>query len=125
MRLISHNMLKCNVKSCTENNYPLKINYEKTKIVDTEFNKEFLENLITKLNWEGLAITVRSLNKDKEFPEKFSEELLQDEKFLYELHNILLQTHIIEGSIECPNCKRKYPIKNGIPNMILTDEEMN
>jgi len=30
----------------------------------------------------------------------------------------------MEGSLECSNCGRKYPIKNGIPNMILKDEEL-
>ena len=30
----------------------------------------------------------------------------------------------MEGVLMCPNCKRKYPIKNGIPNMILKEDEL-
>jgi len=68
-------MLKCNVKTCTENNYPLKINFTSTKIIDTEFNREFLEKLILKLNWKGLAKTVHELGI-KDFPEEYDEKLL-------------------------------------------------
>jgi len=30
----------------------------------------------------------------------------------------MLQIHIEEGSMTCPNCKHVYPISNGIPNMV-------
>jgi multifunctional methyltransferase subunit TRM112 len=58
-----------------------------------------------------------------------------DDEFLKNLHHILLevrlpptyksfivlrmlQIHIEEGSMTCPNCKHVYPISNGIPNMV-------
>ena len=47
----------------------------------------------------------------------------ENEKELRDLHKILLETEVIEGNLECPSCNRKYPIVNGIPNMILTEEE--
>ena len=34
-----------------------------------------------------------------------------------------LQIHIINGALVCPNCGRKYPIINGIPNMLLNENE--
>ena len=118
------NMLMCNVKSCTKNNYPLIIKVDESKIIDTEFNPEFIEKLIPKLDWPALYQTILTFGVDS-FPKEFKQEFVQDEEFLHELHNYLLQTHIIEGYLECPNCKRKYPIKNGIPNMILKDEEIS
>lgn len=40
MRLITHNLLKCNVKNLQANEgYPLKITAETTEIIHTEFNK--------------------------------------------------------------------------------------
>ena len=42
---------------------------------------------------------------------------------LKELHRIVMEIEVLEGTLECPNCKRKYPIVNGIPNMILSEEE--
>jgi multifunctional methyltransferase subunit TRM112 len=30
----------------------------------------------------------------------------------------------MEGALVCPNCARRYPIKNGIPNMLLNEDEV-
>lgn len=30
----------------------------------------------------------------------------------------ILQVHIEEGVMICPNCNHAYPISNGIPNMV-------
>jgi multifunctional methyltransferase subunit TRM112 len=37
MRLITHNMLKCNVKG-VENGYPLRIEVEKTEILPSDYD---------------------------------------------------------------------------------------
>ena len=34
------------------------------------------------------------------------------------------QMHIVEGSLVCPNCDRKYAISEGIPNMLLHEDEV-
>jgi multifunctional methyltransferase subunit TRM112 len=39
-------------------------------------------------------------------------------------HRRTLQIHIMEGALVCPNCARRYPIKNGIPNMLLNEDEV-
>lgn len=44
--------------------------------------------------------------------EGLSEELLQ------RLHHILLEIHVVEGAMVCPNCSHVFPIRNGIPNMV-------
>lgn len=40
------------------------------------------------------------------------------------LHFILFNLHVIEGSLVCPDTGRKFPIKDGIPNMILHEDEI-
>jgi uncharacterized protein YbaR (Trm112 family) len=40
------------------------------------------------------------------------------------MQRILYDTHIVEGCLVCPSCKREYPIVKGIPNMILEDSEI-
>jgi len=60
MRIISHNMLMCNVKGCNKNNYHLKIIVNESKIINTEYNKEFIQKIVTKLNWEALVVTVKA-----------------------------------------------------------------
>lgn len=39
MRLITHNLLRCNIRGLTEDQgYPLKIEVEKVEIIDAEYN---------------------------------------------------------------------------------------
>lgn len=56
-----------------------------------------------------------------------------DEAFLQALHHVLLQVrsgalmlqlHVVEGEMVCPNCSHTYPIRNGIPNMLLAEHEI-
>ena len=47
-----------------------------------------------------------------------------DESTLKSLHFILFNLHVLEGSLICPDTGRKFPIKDGIPNMILHEDEI-
>jgi multifunctional methyltransferase subunit TRM112 len=55
MRLLSHNLLMCNVKNCDKNNFPLGIYVEKSQIIECEFRVEALKKLIPKLAWPALV----------------------------------------------------------------------
>jgi multifunctional methyltransferase subunit TRM112 len=46
------------------------------------------------------------------------------EDLLKSLHIILFDLHVLEGHLICPGTGRKFPIRNGIPNMILHEDEM-
>lgn len=48
-----------------------------------------------------------------------TEELEQDEKMMSDLHTLLLETQIMEGSLVCGNCGHEYKIKEGIANFLL------
>ena len=34
------------------------------------------------------------------------------------------QVEVIEGALICPETGREFPINKGIPNMLLTDDEV-
>ena len=36
-----------------------------------------------------------------------------------------LQVEVIEGELVCPESGRKFPITNGIPNMLLLEHEVD
>jgi multifunctional methyltransferase subunit TRM112 len=39
------------------------------------------------------------------------------------LHRLLLELHVSEGNLECPDTGRLFPISSGIPNMLLNEDE--
>jgi multifunctional methyltransferase subunit TRM112 len=47
------------------------------------------------------------------------EELEADQKMMADLHTLLLETEITEGSLVCGNCGHEYKIKEGIANFLL------
>ena len=67
MRLLSHNLLMCNVKDCDKNNFPLSIYVEKSTIIESDFRREPLTKLIPKLDWPALYKTVQAVNYFKLF----------------------------------------------------------
>ncbi|KAJ1501660.1 hypothetical protein HMI55_003277 [Coelomomyces lativittatus] len=79
--------------------------------------------LLPKLDWEALKSTVQQLNLPHTLPVTFPEDASTNSAFLIMLHHILLEYHITSGSLVCPECKHVYPIREGIPNMLLTDNE--
>lgn len=55
MRILSHNMLMCNVKGCVSNNFPLIIRATQVENIESPFNPEFVINVLPKLDWPALV----------------------------------------------------------------------
>ncbi|KAI8927567.1 hypothetical protein BC831DRAFT_451928 [Entophlyctis helioformis] len=121
MRLVTHNMLQCHVKGCNTDNYPLAIQDAELETLEADFNPSFIERLIPKLHWPALVHTALSLGIDtlpEELPEEPSEDLLRA------IHKVALEVRVKEGKMVCQGCEHVYPIVNGIPNMLLQDNEV-
>ena len=56
--------------------------------------------------------------------ENLSKDDLKNSEILTYIHHILFEVLIEEGSLICKNCGKEYEIKNGIPNMVLNDDEV-
>jgi multifunctional methyltransferase subunit TRM112 len=56
--------------------------------------------------------------------EDMTDESLSDDSFLRKIHHLLFEVHVIEGYLICPQSGRKFPIKDGIPNMLLHEDEV-
>lgn len=52
------------------------------------------------------------------------EAIVADEEMLQELHHFLFELHVLEGQLVCPESGRRFPIKDGIPNMLLHEDEV-
>lgn len=91
---------------------------------ESDFNEAFIARLIPKLDWNALRSTSAALGIAN-LPEKVPDNFADDEGFLQSVHTLVMDIHIKEGALVCPNCSRKYPIKNSIPNMLLRDDEVS
>ena len=59
----------------------------------------------------------------KTLPPVLTESLVQDPAFLQALYHILMNVHLVKGMLTCPVTGREFPVTDGIPNMILEEEE--
>tara|TARA_B110000208_G_scaffold8083_1_gene10423 strand:- start:97 stop:411 length:315 start_codon:yes stop_codon:yes gene_type:complete len=60
MRLFTHNMLQCNAKGVTMG-YPLTIEATEVEALETEYNPDFVRNLVPKLDWAALLAAAATL----------------------------------------------------------------
>ncbi|KAF7981250.1 hypothetical protein HWV62_34627 [Athelia sp. TMB] len=121
VRLITHNLLACHVKGCTSNNFPLAFKDVQIELREAELNPDFLRGFLPKIEWNALVGAARELG-DTSLPAEKPEMI--DDEFLQKLHHVLLEIHVEEGTMTCPNCNHVYPISNGIPNMLLAEHEI-
>jgi len=121
VRLITHNLLACHAKGCTTNNFPLKFSNVKLALRDADFNPDFLRGFLPRIEWDALVQASREIG-DMSLPLERPEML--DDDLLKQLHHVLLEIHVDEGSMTCPNCGHVYSISNGIPNMLLAEHEI-
>jgi multifunctional methyltransferase subunit TRM112 len=56
--------------------------------------------------------------------ENLSPEEKSNDDVLQYIHHVLFEVNIADGSLVCNNCQKKYDIKDGVPNMILNDDEV-
>ncbi|TFY81508.1 hypothetical protein EWM64_g2503 [Hericium alpestre] len=121
VRLITHNLLACHAKNCNTNNFPLQLKDVQVEQREAEFNPDFLRGFMPRIEWKALVEAAKQVG-DTSLPLEQPEML--DDEFLKQLHHVLLEIHIDEGALVCPNCGHVYPIMNGIPNMLLAENEI-
>ncbi|NXT06322.1 TR112 protein, partial [Prunella fulvescens] len=63
------------------------------------------------------------LGHPSELPPEPSPGYEADEEFLRRLHHVLLEVEVLEGSLQCPDSGRRFPISRGVPNLLLTEDE--
>lgn len=64
------------------------------------------------------------LNCAEGLPAEVTQEALADEAFLRAFHHALLEVHLEEGALVCPETGRRFKVSKGIPNMLLNEDEV-
>ncbi|KAJ1992662.1 hypothetical protein H4R33_000935 [Dimargaris cristalligena] len=125
MRLLTHNMLQCHVKSCNDPalNFPLQFQEVELEQIEAEENEALLLNLVGKIDWPALVQTTSELGITGLPPTK-PDVVKNDPALMKRLHEILLETNVAQGKMVCRGCGHSYPIKDGIPNMLLAEHEI-
>ena len=88
-------------------------------------NIDLVRNMLSKINWIALRDAASSVGSPiiPEY-EELTEGIKADDLFLKAVHHVLFEIHVIEGFLVCPVTSRKFPIKDGIPNMLLHEDEV-
>lgn len=110
-------MLRCNIKTVT-NGYPLSIDASNIEEIPSEFNRALVERMLVKINIAALQSALADIHSDIIVDSSSSEENL------LKLHRALFEIHVNDGFLICPESGRRFPIKDGIPNMILHEDEV-
>ncbi|KRT81553.1 hypothetical protein AMK59_5605 [Oryctes borbonicus] len=124
MKLLTHNMLTSKCMKGVTVGYPLKIKAVDVKENEIDFNPDFISRIIPKLDWPVLVKAADSIGKNDNLPEDLLPEYESDTDFLKKVHHVLLEIDIVNGELICPETGRKFPINNGIPNMLLNEDEV-
>lgn len=115
-------MLSSNIKGVT-NGFPLGIVVEKVIEKPVEMNPDFLKNMFAKIEWKALVDASRSMGY-ADLPDQADSSMLDSVDFLQRFHHALLELHLEEGTLVCPETGRKFPVNKGIPNMLLHEDEV-
>jgi multifunctional methyltransferase subunit TRM112 len=59
-----------------------------------------------------------------DLPRTLAPDFENDEEFLKKAHHVLLEVEVLAGELVCPETGRLFPIKDGIPNMLLNEDEV-
>jgi len=95
--------------------------------------------MINRIEWTALRKRTLSYFRNKNFvvdqamemvgqagklPENAPSEDENDEDLLKKVHHALVEIEVVQGHLECPESGRQFPITNGIPNMLLNENEV-
>ncbi|XP_045516291.1 multifunctional methyltransferase subunit TRM112-like protein [Pieris brassicae] len=124
MKLITHNMLTSKCLRGVVTGYPLAINATIINITEVDYNPEFITRIIPKLDWEVLWRAADSIGHSDGLPQTIEPKFEENNELLKKAHRVLLEVDIEEGNLVCPESGRRFPISKGIPNMLLTEAEV-
>lgn len=126
MKLLTHNILTSKMLKGVVTGYPLKLNAVKIEVKKADYQSEFIQRIMQKVNYDALYEAAVAIGHAGDLPQisDYKPELLNEEDTLKKLHTTLLEVEIIEGELVCPETGRKFPISNGIPNMLVNEDEV-
>ncbi|VDM63557.1 unnamed protein product [Angiostrongylus costaricensis] len=137
MKLLTHNFLSSRFLKNVVNGYPLILRANQKANKEVEFNEKFVLNMMPKVDYASLYNAALSIGEAGNMPATLPEDWETNVPVLMEfislfmsyishsqLHRVMLCVEIVDGELECPDTGRKFPIKDGIPNLLVNENEV-
>ncbi|XP_067643079.1 multifunctional methyltransferase subunit TRM112-like protein [Eurosta solidaginis] len=124
MKLSTYNFLTSKAIKGVKVGFPLKLTIVKKDIVENEFNPTFITRLLPRLDWSAIHLAAQVAELGDDIPAEQPTNITENEDLLKKLHHLLLEIDVLEGQLECPETGRVFPITEGIPNMLLNEDEV-
>ena len=84
-----------------------------------------VKSMLAKVNFEALKSAASNIgNNDIADISAVTKEVLENEAVLRRIHHLLFEVLVTDGFLVCPESGRKFPVKDGIPNMLLNEDEV-
>ncbi|CAB4069726.1 OPA1 [Lepeophtheirus salmonis] len=84
----------------------------------------FVARIIPKLDWNEVCRAADQLGQLGDLNQDLVQDYETNNEFLKKAHRLLLEIEVINGDLVCPETGRKFPITDGIPNMLLNEDEV-
>ena len=89
-------------------------------------DKNLVLKMLPKLDYSALVSTANELRKQQqevpELPDSIPD--VMEDDIIAQYHKVLFDIHLMHGYLVCPDTGRRFPVKDGIPNMILHEDEI-
>ena len=129
MRLLTHNTMRNNTAEAKGKGFPLRITAAEVKVIDNPDagasgvrDINFVKKMLPILEWPALVQAASEMGIST-LPTTLTTDLAESEPFLQALYHILMNVHLMKGMLTCPATGREFPVTDGIPNMMLEEEE--
>ncbi|KAI6243653.1 Multifunctional methyltransferase subunit TRM112-like protein [Aphelenchoides fujianensis] len=122
MRLLTHNFLSSQFLKNVQEGYPLVLRATKVEQKEFQFNEQMMANLLKKINYPVLLDAARSVGVDVQLPSELPADSTTNSEFLRKVAEIA-NVEVVDGELECPESGHRFLIREGIPNMLVSEEE--
>nr|SVE74599.1 EOG090X0LTV [Daphnia barbata] len=124
MKLLTHNILTSKCLKGVTVGYPLAIVAREVKVNEVDFNPDFIARMIQKVDWPALCKAAENLGHTDGLPPTVVDDYENNEEFLKKAHHFLMEIEVLNGDLVCPETGRKFPVTDGIPNMLANEDEV-
>jgi len=122
---MTHNFLSSAFLKGVTNGYPLLLSATTKEVKECEYSEAFVKKMLPKMDYPALRSAATMIDEGEGLPEELDSNWDANETLMKTIHRLLVGVEILEGELRCPESGRVFPIRNGIPNMLVNEDEVD